>query len=132
MTHLRTSLFATLAITAFVACSSSSSSGTSTTQDAGMMVAPGSHNIGESCPGGNIDCATGLECAGEDPNGQCIKLCSPSKDSDCGDTTKFACSSEGHCYIKCTTTADCKRAAEGYACKDDAPPRGEKFCDTAD
>jgi hypothetical protein len=112
-----------------VACSS----GNSTNSDAGIDAATpdAGHAIGESCKNGNSDCMTGLQCAGEDPNGQCIKLCTPSMDSTCGDTTKYACSFEGHCYAKCNTTADCPRASEGYACKDDQPARGVKFCDAA-
>jgi len=85
-------------------------------------------NIGDPCPNGVKDCKSGLLCAGEDPNGgQCYKTCTPSKDSDCGDVAKYACSFEGHCYLRCTMSTDCTRA--GYACKDDTPPRGVKFCD---
>ena len=115
-------------------CSSDSDSNTSSTGGTGgtSAVAAGTHDIGESCPNGMSDCKTGLSCATEDPNGQCIKLCTPHTDADCGDITKFACSDEGHCYLKCTTTADCKRASEGYACVDDSPPRDVKFCDTTD
>jgi hypothetical protein len=84
--------------------------------------------IGDPCPNGAGDCNTGLLCAGEDPGGgQCYKTCKPSTDSDCGDTTKYACSSEGHCYLKCSIPADCVRT--GYVCKDDVPARGVKFCD---
>lgn len=109
-----------------VACSSSSSP---SSNDSGT---PLNHGIGESCPNGNSDCASGLLCAGEDPGGgQCFKKCTPSTDADCGDVTKYACSFEGHCYLRCTTTADCPRAAQGYVCKDDTPARvGVKFCDT--
>lgn len=108
------------------ACSSSSSSAapTTTTKDAGL-----NHGIGESCPGGDSDCQTGLSCDTSDSNGQCYKTCAPSKDSDCGDTTKYACNYEGHCYVTCTST--CARASEGYVCKDDTPSRGVKFCDAA-
>jgi hypothetical protein len=111
---------------ALVACSSSSS-GSST--DAG---AAGTHAIGDPCPNGAGDCLTGLLCAGEDPGGgQCYRTCKPSTDADCGDTTKFACSSEGHCYLRCSVTADCPRASQGYVCKDDTPARPPvKFCDT--
>jgi hypothetical protein len=88
------------------------------------------HEIGEPCPNGAGDCKPGLACAGEDPGGQCYKTCKPSTDADCGDTTKFACSSEGHCYLRCTKTSDCLRASEGYVCKDDVPARPPiKFCD---
>src|SRR5437773_5116063 len=86
--------------------------------------------IGDPCPNGAADCSSGLLCAGEDPGGgQCYKTCKPSTDSDCGDTTKYACSSEGHCYLKCAKISDCARASQGYVCKDDVPARGVKFCD---
>jgi hypothetical protein len=118
------------------ACSSTSSTTATPLGDAGSDAAPASGGdaaakgqIGDPCPAGSSDCAAGLECAGEDPGGgQCFKTCAPSTDSDCGDTTKYACSDEGHCYLRCTSNADCKRA--GYACKDDTPPRPPvKFCD---
>src|SRR5215813_4656203 len=68
---------------------------------------PQKRAIGEACPNGTSDCMPGLQCAGEDPGGgQCFKPCTPSTDADCGDTTQFACSFEGHCYLKCTTTSD--------------------------
>lgn len=121
---------AVIATAILVACSSSSSSSSGGSGDGGAD-AGGSRNIGEACSG-TSDCLAGLLCAGEDPGGQCYKSCGPSKDSDCGDTSKYACSSEGHCYLKCNTTSDCPRAKEGYACKDDDPPRGVKFCDVAD
>src|SRR5260221_11236452 len=96
----------------------------------GCSSSGGTHTIGEPCPNGATDCKAGLLCAGEDPGGgQCYKTCKPSTDSDCGDTSKYACSSEGHCYLKCTTTADCTRSSEGHVCKDDRPARGVKFCD---
>jgi hypothetical protein len=85
------------------------------------------HGPGLSCAA-PADCMSGLTCATEDPNGQCIKLCTPKMDATCGDPL-LACSFEGHCYLKCTTTTDCSRAAEGYSCKDDQPARGVKFCD---
>ena len=87
--------------------------------------------IGDPCPAGNTDCASGFKCAGEDPGGgQCFKECKPSTDGDCGDTTKYACSFEGHCYVRCKTTDDCPRASQGYVCKDDTPARtGVRFCD---
>jgi len=110
------------------ACSSSSSTATSTGVDAG----PGlNHAIGESCPNGDHDCATGLVCDTSDHEGQCYRTCSASKDADCGDATKYACNYEGHCYQKCNATTDCKRASEGYVCQDDNPARGVKFCDAA-
>jgi hypothetical protein len=90
--------------------------------------APGSQALGKACNSAT-DCATGLKCATEDPHGQCYKECTPSKDADCGDTTKYACSFEGHCYLKCNSTSDCTRASEGYVCKDDMPARNVKFCD---
>lgn len=107
-------------------CSSSS-----TVNDAGSDGAVGSGNIGEACPNGSRDCMSGLQCAGEDPGGgQCFKPCTPSVDSTCGDATKYACSFEGHCYLRCTTTADCPRASQGYVCDDDTPPRPPvRFCD---
>src|SRR5262249_6059092 len=107
-------------------CSSSSSS------PAGDGGSATKHDIGGACPNGAGDCLPGLLCAGEDPGGgQCYKTCKPSTDSDCGDTTKFACSSEGHCYLRCNATTDCPRASEGYVCKDDTPARPPvKFCDT--
>jgi len=37
--------------------------------------------------------------------------------------------SEGGGHPKCKATADCERAAEGYVCKADKPPRGVMFCD---
>ncbi len=91
----------------------------------------GTHVIGEACPNGSSDCAQGLKCAGEDPGGgQCFKQCAPSTDTDCGDTTKYVCSSEGHCYVRCTQTSDCARASQGYVCKNDTPARPPiKFCD---
>jgi hypothetical protein len=85
------------------------------------------HGAGLSCKS-TADCETGLSCAQEDPNGQCIKLCTPGNDASCGDP-KLACSFEGHCYFVCKVTSDCARASEGYVCKDDKPPRGVKFCD---
>jgi hypothetical protein len=109
----------------FGCSSSSSSTATPTTQDAGL-----NHGIGESCPGGRSDCATGLDCDTSDTGGgQCFKVCSASKDTDCGDVTKYACNYEGHCYPRCGSTTDCKRASEGYLCKDDSPARAVKFCD---
>jgi hypothetical protein len=113
------------------ACSSSSSSSSGGTGDGGSAA---KGNIGDACPNGTSDCATGLLCAGEDPGGgQCYKTCAPSKDADCGDTTKYACSSEGHCYLRCNQTSDCPRASQGYVCKDDEPARPPvKFCDVSD
>ena len=110
-----------------LACGSSTTSPTPSSDAA--AAAKGA--IGDPCPKGADDCAAGLECAGEDPGGgQCFKVCAPSKDSDCGDTTKYACSHEGHCYLRCTLTSDCKRASQGYVCKDDTPARPPvKFCD---
>jgi len=118
-------IFFAAALAAMAGCSSSSS-GTPTGADAG-----GTHDIGEACPNGTSDCKSGLLCAGEDPGGgQCYKPCAPSKDEDCGDTSKFVCSSEGHCYLRCTQTSECPRAAQGYVCKDDEPARPPvKFCD---
>ncbi len=111
-----------------VGCSSSSSTPVSAGTDAG----PGlNHGIGDTCPAGDHDCATGLVCDTSDHSGQCYKICTPSKDSDCGDVTKFACNYEGHCYNRCTNTTDCKRASEGYVCEDDTPARAVKFCDAA-
>ena len=86
------------------------------------------HAPGQSCAA-DADCMTGLKCATEDVNGQCIKTCTPSMDATCGDPT-LACSYEGHCYTKCTKTSDCPRASEGYMCIDDMPARGVKFCDS--
>ena len=40
------------------------------------------HAAGQAC-GSNADCVTGLICATEDVNGQCIKTCTPSMDSAC-------------------------------------------------
>jgi hypothetical protein len=99
---------------------------TSSAKDAG-----GTHAIGDPCPNGAADCLPGLLCAGEDPGGgQCYKACTPHTDSDCGDTTKYVCSGEGHCYLRCTMTSDCARSAQGYVCKDDVPARPPiKFCD---
>jgi len=110
-----------------VACSS-----TPAPADGGNDAAVGTSNIGEACPNGTSDCVSGLLCAGEDPGGgQCYKACTPSVDSTCGDTTKYACSFEGHCYLRCLTTSDCPRASQGYVCKDDTPPRPPiRFCDT--
>jgi hypothetical protein len=88
------------------------------------------HELGQSCKSAS-DCASGLQCATEDPGGQCYKTCRQSQDADCGDTTKYACSFEGHCYLKCNQTSDCPRAAEGYVCKNDQPARGVMFCDVA-
>lgn len=119
--------FAALVASSLGACSSTKSSAPSTpAADAG-----GTATIGDPCPNGTADCQAGLSCAGEDPGGgQCFKPCKPSTDSDCGDVAKYACSSEGHCYVRCTTTSDCKRASQGYVCKDDAPARAPvKFCD---
>ena len=108
------------------ACSSAPSA-----TDGGMNDAALKANIGEACPNGTSDCMPDLQCAGEDPGGgQCFKPCTPSVDSTCGDTTKYACSFEGHCYLRCTLTTDCPRASQGYVCKDDTPPRPPvKFCD---
>ena len=91
----------------------------------------GANLIGDPCPNGTSDCAAGLECAGEDPGGgQCEKPCRPSMDADCGDTSKYVCNFEGHCYVRCTMTSDCKRAAQGYVCRDDVPARPPvMFCD---
>ncbi len=89
--------------------------------------------IGEPCPNGTSDCQPGFGCDGDDPGGgQCYKPCKPHQDSDCGDTSKYVCNVEGHCYIKCKTDDDCPRHAQGYVCKDDSPPRGVKFCDVPD
>jgi hypothetical protein len=131
--NVRSSL-SVVVLAALAACSSSSTP--AGTGDGGSAVDAATSaikgGIGDKCPNGNADCGAGLECAGEDPGGgQCFKVCAPSNDSDCGDTTKYACSNEGHCYLRCTTTADCKRSAEGYVCKDDVPARPPvKFCDT--
>jgi hypothetical protein len=114
------------ATTIFAACSSSSSS-PAAPADAGKPA--GTANIGQACPNGASDCLTGLQCDTSDPNGQCYKECTASTDSECGDTTKFACNYEGHCYVKCNSTTDCARASEGFVCKDDQPPRNVKFCD---
>ena len=119
----------TLISTVGTACSSSS---TKATADAGGDGGgSGVGLIGDPCPNGTGDCSSGLKCAGEDPGGgQCFKECKPSTDSDCGDATKYVCSSEGHCYLRCTQTTDCKRASQGYVCKDDQPARPPvKFCD---
>ena len=124
-------------------CSSDSSSGGSSSGGTGGSsgIAPQSHDVNESCPDGVSDCKAGLFCDSDDPNGQCYMTCDPTvlgeagaagdaHDAQCGDPTKFACNSEGHCYPRCTTVADCARASEGYVCKDDDPPRPPvKFCD---
>lgn len=113
------------------ACSSSSSPSASTNgSDGGGAAAKGA--IGAACPNGTSDCQVGLLCDGNDPHGQCYKECAPSTDADCGDTSKYACSFEGHCYLICTTTDDCARKSEGYVCKPDSPDRGVRFCDAAD
>ncbi len=111
---------------AAVGCSSSTTP-VNTTKDAG----PGlNHALGESCPTGDHDCAVGLSCDTSDTSGgQCYKTCTPSTDTDCGDVNKYACNYEGHCYPRCGSTTDCKRASEGYVCKDDNPARAVKFCD---
>lgn len=117
-------------VAASAACSSSSDVGAPmTTSEAGAGTGAG--NIGDPCPNGSGDCGQGLECAGEDPGGgQCEKPCRPSMDSDCGDTTKYVCNFEGHCYVRCNTTADCKRASQGYVCRADEPARPPiMFCD---
>ena len=108
-----------------VGCSSTSASPAVDAGHAGIRA------IGETCPNGTSDCAPGLQCAGEDPGGgQCFKQCAPSTDTDCGDTTKYACSAEGHCYVRCAQTSDCARASQGYVCKNDTPARPPiKFCD---
>ena len=86
------------------------------------------HNVGGSCKSA-ADCMTGLNCATEDPGGQCEKDCPAGTDVSCG-AANLVCNFEKHCYVKCAVTADCARAAEGYTCKDDSPPRaGVKFCD---
>jgi hypothetical protein len=127
----RFALWSLAALTTLAAGCSSSSDGTTAKTDAGDAAVVGKGVIGDPCPGGNNDCATGFLCAGEDPGGgQCYKVCKPSTDADCGDTTKYACSHEGHCYLRCKVTADCPRASQGYVCKDDEPVRtGIKFCD---
>ncbi|HTA88236.1 MAG TPA: hypothetical protein VK745_01620 [Polyangiaceae bacterium] len=120
---------ALVAAFAIAGCSSSTDSN-SASSGGGAGISPGTHDRSESCPDGDVDCKTGLVCASEDPNGQCIQTCTPFMDAECGDTTQWACNSEGHCYPRCTTTADCARASEGYICKDDEPPRPPvKFCD---
>jgi hypothetical protein len=93
----------------------------------GMQASGLNHGAGLSCKS-TADCESGLTCAVEDPNGQCIKTCTPGNDASCGDP-KLACSFEGHCYFVCKATSDCARASEGYVCKDDQPARGIKFCD---
>jgi hypothetical protein len=119
-----------LLVAGSLGCSSSSSTDGAKTDAAGDTATAGKGVIGDPCPSGNSDCATGFLCAGEDPGGgQCYKSCKPSTDADCGDVTKYACSFEGHCYVRCKVTADCPRAAQGYVCKDDTPARGVKFCD---
>jgi hypothetical protein len=118
--------------TAATGCSSDSTSGggSSGGTGGGSGIAPNSHDVNESCPDGVSDCKTGLFCDTDDPHGQCYMTCTPSMDSQCGDPAMFACNSEGHCYPRCTVTADCARASEGYVCKDDEPPRPPvKFCD---
>ena len=121
-------VFFIIASALLVGCSSSSTSTTpaQTVPEAGL-----NHGIGENCPAGKSDCATGLLCDTSDTGGgQCYGVCSPSKDSDCGDTTKYACNYEGHCYLRCNSTSDCPRASEGYLCQDDEPARSPvKFCD---
>ncbi|HEY4105836.1 MAG TPA: hypothetical protein VGM44_18175 [Polyangiaceae bacterium] len=115
--------------TALGCSSSDDSSSSSSTGGSGATVAPASHGENESCPDGLADCATGLQCDGDDPNGQCFKTCAPGMDSECG--AGAVCNFEGHCYPTCTKTSDCARASEGYLCQDDEPPRadGVKFCD---
>jgi hypothetical protein len=129
---LRSIAFA-LALPAFIACSSDGKSATpeSKTPDAATA---GTAKIGDPCPNGVSDCEKGLGCDGDDPHGgQCFGICAPHQDSDCGDTTKFACNDEGHCYLRCNTNTDCPRYSEGYVCKDDTPVRaGIKFCDVPD
>ena len=89
----------------FIACGLAACSSSSTPNDAGSDVAVVLGNIGDPCPNGSADCQAGLQCAGEDPGGgQCFKPCTPEVDTDCGDTTKYACSFEGHCYVRCTQT----------------------------
>jgi hypothetical protein len=99
--------------------------------DSTPAAASGTALIGDACPNGTSDCGPGLECAGEDPGGgQCEKPCRPSMDADCGDTSKYVCNFEGHCYVRCTATTDCKRASQGYVCRADSPPRPPvMFCD---
>lgn len=110
------------------ACSSSSApAATSSGGDAGGTMTKG--GIGAACPNGTSDCQDGLLCDGDDPHGQCYKECAPSTDSDCGDTSKYACNFEGHCYTVCKTSDDCPRKSEGYVCKPDSPDRGVLFCD---
>lgn len=126
-------IFLLAVLATMAACGTSTTPATATDGGATDSGAAGMKGaIGDKCPNGSGDCETGLECAGEDPGGgQCFKICAPSKDADCGDTTKYACSSEGHCYLRCAVTTDCKRASEGYVCKDDVPARPPvKFCDT--
>ena len=109
----------------FFACSSSSS--TPAVVDAGKP-AP-TKKIGESCPNGPSDCIDGQCDTSDTGGGQCFKPCTASQDSECGDTTKYVCNYEGHCYPTCNATSDCARASEGYICKDDTPARNVKFCD---
>lgn len=123
----------TLPIAVAFACSGSDDKGTgSQAQQSGD--AGGTAKIGEPCPNGVSDCLKGLGCDGDDPHGgQCYGICSPHQDSDCGDTTKFACNVEGHCYLRCNTNTDCPRYSEGYVCKNDTPVRaGIMFCDVPD
>jgi hypothetical protein len=119
---------------ALLGCSSSDDSSPSnnggTGSGGGSSITPQSHGENESCPDGVSDCAAGLLCDAEDPNGQCYKTCTPGMDSECGDPSLVACNHEGHCYPRCTQTSDCARASEGYICQDDSPPRPPvKFCD---
>ena len=127
----RSCFYTVLVFATCAAACSSTTTPSSPAVDAGPDSSVAKGLIGDPCPKGTGDCAAGLECAGEDPGGgQCFKVCAPSKDSDCGDTMKYACSSEGHCYLRCTATTDCKRASQGYVCKDDTPARPPvKFCD---
>jgi hypothetical protein len=115
---------------AFTALGCSSSSDTSSSNKPDTSITPGSHGENQSCPNGVVDCAAGLLCDTDDPNGQCFKTCTPGMDSQCGDPTLVACNFEGHCYPRCAQTSDCARASEGYTCQDDQPPRAPvKFCD---
>jgi hypothetical protein len=119
MTQLRKAglLAASLIAVCLAACGGDSSS-----KSSGL-----NHGPGYACKS-SADCEPGLSCATEDPNGQCIKPCTPGNDASCGDST-LACNHEGHCYWICKDISNCARAAEGYVCKDDTPPRGVKFCD---
>ncbi len=116
-------MFASASLYALAACDKDGDDGdepsgaTSSTSSSGSGTSP----IGGACTT-LADCVSGLAECNADPGGQCTKPCK--LDSECGPDA-ICETGGGNCYVKCATSADCKRS--GYACVGGEP--GHKFCD---